>query len=190
MTLEDRLRAGFIRVAAEIKTLKAAQDAWLGVATTIVSPPGTVGFPGTRTYYMRVQRAPAGLTISKIALGVATSVGNVSVAVHRSTGTGVAAVPSTQVATSGAVACPAVAPYVEIPLSSAVTVARGDWLALSCDNILAAFAGITVQTAGAAGAVTVNDPIVRVGAGHPCPTTPVLTSVAPAARAFQLVGIP
>ncbi|WP_248240539.1 hypothetical protein [Microbacterium kunmingense] len=81
--------------------------------------------------------------ISKIALEVMVSNGNISVAVYRGAGgPGGALVPGARAATSGAVACPAVG-YAEVSLGAAVDVEPGDFLALSCDNVTAVFAGLS-----------------------------------------------
>jgi hypothetical protein len=89
--------------------------------------------------YIRVTR---GGTISKVGFHVGTASGNISVAAYRASGTGRAAVPGAQLATSGPVACPA-AGYREQSLGGNVTLEAGDYLGLSCDNTTATFLGVS-----------------------------------------------
>jgi lysophospholipase L1-like esterase len=84
-------------------------------------------------------RVREGGKVSKIGLFVGAASGAISVAVYRNTGVGRGAAPGERVATSGAVACPAVG-YAEVALDSAVWVRPGDWIALSVDNVTATFA--------------------------------------------------
>lgn len=98
-----------------------------------------------RTNYYRVI---GGGDISKVGLQVTTSSGNICVAVYRASGTGRGAVPGAQLASSGSVPCPA-AGYAEVALGKTVTVAPGDFLAVSADNTTAQFrAGTTVNLPG------------------------------------------
>lgn len=86
----------------------------------------------------RYTRVLVGGPISNIGFHVSVSSGNICVAVYRNNGSGRSAVPGTRLATSGAVACPG-AGFQTISLGGTVTVQRGDWIALSCDNTTAAF---------------------------------------------------
>jgi hypothetical protein len=99
-------------------------------------------FTGAQTWQTandaRFVRVLAGGTISKVGLQVEVSSGNISVGVFRKTGAGRTAGPGSRVATSGAVACPAVG-YAEVSLGASVDVEPGDYLALSCDNTTASF---------------------------------------------------
>lgn len=76
--------------------------------------------------------------VSAIGFEVGVSSGNISVAAYANSGVGRLAVPTTRLATSGAVPCPATG-YGEVALGSTVNLAPGDWLFLSCDNATATF---------------------------------------------------
>lgn len=113
-------------------------------------------------------RCMEGGTISKIGLDCVTSSGNISVAVHQNSGSGRASVPGTRLATSGAVACPAVG-YAEVSLGATVTLAAGDWIAISADNGTAAFRSLLN------GSTTTNLGLGRqfvASSSHPLPSTP------------------
>jgi hypothetical protein len=134
----------------------------------------------SRNQYVRITQGAG--TISKIGLYVGTSSGNISVAVYSNSGVGPAAVPTTRLATSGAVACPAGAAYAEVALGASVDVEPGYWFSLSVDNNTATFSGI--QTSGSA---------LQAGlfsyqaAAHPAPSS--AASLSPGGRAFVLLGI-
>lgn len=121
-------------------------------------------------------------TISSIGLEVVASSGNISVAVTRSAAG--RASPTTRVATSGAVACPAVG-YAEVPLTASVAVEVGtDWFALSCDNTTATFRG--------ASATTANNNLylgfqASQSASHPIPASP--TPTGGVSRSWILIGV-
>jgi hypothetical protein len=119
-----------------------------------------------RCFY--VVNVGASRTITKIAIQVGVSSGNISVAVYSPNVVDPAiAVPSTRKVTSGAIACPATG-YQEIAIASTL-VNNGDFLALSCDNTTATFLGFVT------GATSTN---MWRGIGglqetaHPAPTTP------------------
>ena len=104
--------------------------------------------PGTSTQSVvwgaandaRYVRVLAGGSITKIGFHVATSSGNISVAVKAdSSGS-----PGATVLSSGAVSCPA-AGYQEVSLGGTATVSPGDWLCMSCDNTTATFVGFSGQ---------------------------------------------
>lgn len=77
--------------------------------------------------------------ISKIAVHIAASSGNICVGVYKNNGsTGDLARPGAQKATSGSVACPAIG-VANVALTSSVYVDEGDWLALVADNATATF---------------------------------------------------
>ena len=133
--------------------------AWEPVALAMANPtpPATVNpnFGATTTAFAngtRWYRLPndSGFGfISKIALEIVTSSGNIGVAVYANTGTGRAAKPTgIPLATSGMVACPA-AGYAELTLGATVFVKPGDWFAYSPDN-----ATVTVRAFSAAPTVT------------------------------------
>lgn len=90
-----------------------------------------------RTIY---QRVVSGATITKVAIDVTTSAGNIAISVHSNTGSGRTSAPGTRLATTGAVACPAVG-YAEISLGASVVVAAGDWIGIGGDNATTAFRG-------------------------------------------------
>jgi hypothetical protein len=142
---------------------------------------GVVGTVANTALYYRVRD---GGTISKIAVEVTASSGNISVAVYSNSGAGSAAVPASRKATSGSVACPAIG-QAEISLGGSVTVVPGDWLAISSDNVNAAFrALLTSETTNALGAGR----IYKQASAHPLPATPAsLTAIT--GRALVLVGI-
>lgn len=140
-----------------------------------------VGIPDgpNRAVYVRVIK---GGTISKLGIFVGTSSGNVSVGVYSNTGAGTSARPASRQATSGAVACPATG-FQEISLGATVTVAEGDWFALSCDNITTTF--YRQLGAGINAFPFLN---CKQATGHPLPTS--TASLAAEDRPFIIVGIP
>lgn len=90
-----------------------------------------------RGWWYRVSGGKQGVT--KIALSVVTSSGNICAAIYANTGTGRAAAPGARLATTGSIACPA-AGYAELTLDASVDVAQGDhWFYFSADNITATF---------------------------------------------------
>ncbi len=124
----------------------------------ILTPPGTEwGFPYTyhptltlsaislyaanRAVYFRVHDRG---TISKIAIETTVTSGNICVGVYRPTALGRSAVPVTQIATSGSVACPT--GYAEISLGTTVEVLPGDYFALVSDNATAVFRTSSAQS--------------------------------------------
>lgn len=129
-------------------------------------------------------RSQGGGTITKIAIVVGTSSGNVCVAVAR--GTGGQNAPTTRVATSGSVPCPA-SGYAEIALTSLVAVsAVTDYLVLAPDNATATFlrAGAGSTFAWSAGLSYWQ------ASAFPVPAAVAPTPAAGAARAYILVGRP
>lgn len=148
-----------------------------GARPTDVAVVGTAA--NTALYY----RVRDGATISKIALEVTTSSGNISVGVYANSGTGRAAVPSALKVSSGAVACPA-AGVQEIALTAPIRVEPGDWLAISADNATAAFRStITAEETSALG----NGLCYKQATAHPLPSAPAsLTAIT--GRNILLVG--
>lgn len=113
-----------------------------------------------------------GFQISKIALQVGVQSGNISVAVYRGTGSGMARRPTgTPIAQSGAVACPAVG-YAEIPLDQAVTPLLGDFLFMSCDNVTASFYMVSGNVSPLQASVGYG----KSAGAHPAPDTSAWTS--------------
>jgi hypothetical protein len=157
---------------------------WAGFVIAGIDPMLTgsnvsIGAPNRCIYV----RAHTGAIITKIGVSVTVASGNVSVAAYANTGVGRAATPGTQLATSGAVACPA-AGYREIALPNAVRVNAGDWLGLSVDNTTASFAAGSGPGA--------ND--IQLGVclyqdtAHPAPATPA--SLSSGMRSLCLIGVP
>lgn len=145
---------------------------------TDVAVVGTVA--NTGLYY----RVRDGGTISKVGLEVTTQSGNISVGIYSNSGLGRSAVPAARKATSGAVTCPAVG-YQEISLGASVTVVPGDWIAISSDNVTAAFRSLltselTTQLS--------SGRCYKQATAHPLPATPAsLTAIS--GRALVLVGV-
>lgn len=131
--------------------------------------------------YIRVRDAGR---ISKIAYRVLTQGGNMSLAVYRNSGKGRAAVPGTQLATTGSFAVP-VPGYYEAALGGSVNVHAGDWLAISCSSATATFNSLL------AGGVDNNVGLgmkLRQAAAHPLPATPS-GLVAVQGYDFVLIGV-
>lgn len=141
----------------------------LGVGVAMTMDPrygfaGSVWPSANRGIYTRLV---TGSYISKIGIEVVTASGNISLAVYRNSGVGMAAVPTTRLATTGAVACPAASAGVlrEVALDVPVRAARGDWLFMSCDNGTASF------TRGSASFSTWNGAFFyRQDTAHPAPS--------------------
>jgi len=150
-----------------------------GARPTDVAVVGTVA--NTALYY----RVRDGGTISKVALEVTTSSGNISVGVYANSGSGRSAAPSALKVSSGALACPAIGVQ-EIALTAAIRVEPGDWLAISADNATAAFRStITAEETTALG----NGLCYKQATAHPLPSTPAsLTAIT--GRNILLVGTP
>jgi hypothetical protein len=147
------------------------------ITTDSKSVSGNTLSQSNQTYYYRTL---SGGVVGKIGFNVTTESGNIAVAVHENSGVGRSAVPGTQVASSGAVACPP-AGYAEVALNTSVTVSKGDWLAISFDL------GTTSLTGNAMAATALRDGIALRRSGHPTPTSgSFLTS----ARHFVLIGVP
>lgn len=121
-------------------------------------------------------------TITKLGIHVITTSGNISVAVYQGTGVGRARVPGACLATTGAIACPAVG-YAEVSLGSSVTVTNNDFLAISCDNATASFLG----TSGNASTLSLGLSFTQATV-HPF-STAAGTLVSSMFRAPQIVGV-
>jgi len=106
-------------------------------------------------------------TITKLAVHVGTSSGNISMAVYANSGVGLAAIPGARQDTTGAVACPATG-YQEVALGGSVDVVAGMWFALSADNTTATFLPVAAST----GITNLGKGFGMSGATqHPCPAT-------------------
>lgn len=117
---------------------------------TTVSPFTTLGngtFPtANRGLFFRVMGAKLGA--QAVRLTVAAQSGNICLAVYRNNGRdGRDAAPeASPVASTGAIACPAIGTQ-EVPLGSVVDIRKGDWLYLGADNIVCSFLRIaSLQT--------------------------------------------
>jgi len=154
--------------------LGIARTVWAGTSTALV----TVGSANT-TRYLRLAE---GGTISKIRVSVGVASGNVCAAAYSNTGTGLAAAPGTQIATSGSVACPA-AGQQDISLGGSFAVNAGDWLSIGADNVTATFAGLTGIGDG-----TLSSGVAGSQAVFPAPGTAAFT--AGNNRVVAMVGVP
>ena len=96
---------------------------------------GTAAPGASRCVYLRAEGSGV---ISKIAVDIGVSAGNICVGVYANSGAGTAARPAAQKATSGSVASPGTG-YREIALTSSVYVEEGDWLAVAADDGTATF---------------------------------------------------
>lgn len=93
-----------------------------------------------RSHYGRVQN---GGRITKLGIWVGAQSGNITLAVYR--GTQGRNPPTTRLATTGAVACPAVN-YQEVALDVPVNVdSRTDWFAITADNTTATFGRVSAS---------------------------------------------
>lgn len=81
-----------------------------------------------------------GVAITKGAVHVGTSSGNIGIAYYSNTGSGLSAAPGTLLASSGSVACPA-AGYAPIALGATITPNAGDWVCVWSDNATATLLG-------------------------------------------------
>lgn len=161
---------------------KGDTDGGLVVAFPLGSAPGSqVWATANNARYCRVI---TGGTISKIGLHITVASGNISVAAYAGAGGGLAQVPTTQLATSGSIACPAVG-YREISLGATITVYPGDFLALSADNITFAMAGNSGQDA----TPLVAGQLLKQSSAHPLPATPSGIT-ATGFRVPALIGVP
>jgi hypothetical protein len=160
-SLDDPLGIGFVSTLADLK----------GQAGTVVAQ-------ANQTYYYKVV---SGGVVGKVGLNVGVQSGDISVAVYANTGAGRTSAPGTQLATSGAVSCPA-AGYAEVALDTTVTVARGDWLAISADNATVTFTGTTIA------ASAIRDGQAWRTPAHPAPSPAGTLSTS--ARHYALIGVP
>lgn len=134
-----------------------------------------------RIYYIR-NLLGSGL-ITKVGFQVTTASGNMRIGIHRNTGTGVSARPSTLKGSTTLQAVPA-SGYRELALSAATYVAQGEWFSIIIDNTTA-----TLQAADAAATSTLYNGVAHVQDGlTDLPATPAVTGggVLP----FAIVGVP
>jgi hypothetical protein len=101
---------------------------------------------------------------------VSVTGGNISVGLYASSGTGRQAVPGNRYATSGAIACPA-AGQIQTTIAG-VTVAPGDWIALSSDSTTCTFLMTNNTAQNNALAKGIN---YYQASAHPLPTTAAAT---------------
>lgn len=173
---------------------QAATKGYVDSATTgdgwsIVRPPWATQATGLITianasscWYYRVVGAA---TISKVKLYVGTSSGNVCVAAYSNTGSGLAAAPGAQLATSGSLACPTGSAVAEVSLGASVALNAGDWLAIACDNTTATFGGLN----GLGGSGLTAGMVGQQTSAFPCPATPGTISYLNN-RLITLIGVP
>lgn len=116
-----------------------------------------------RCVYSRVLFGTASTSALRIRVG--TSSGNIAVAVYDNNGgVGTSAAPSSQLQTSGSVACPG-SGAATVNLGGAVMVPLGSWMALSANNATATFYGHATGTYSAYGFCAYQD------TAHPPPAT-------------------
>lgn len=128
-------------------------------------------------------------TISKIAIQVHTSSGNICVGVYANSGSGRSSQPGTRKATSGAVACPS-AGHAEVSLGGSVGVEAGDWFAISADNTTAKFRGPDNDAGGAGSSYDIarGSAMYQVSA-HPLPATASPSAAGMVGRTVTMVGV-
>lgn len=154
----------------------------LGMVPTVLSPFGNAQV-WSAANDARYLRCLSGGKVRYIGLNVAVSSGNISVGVYRSSGTGQGRQPTTLLASSGSIPCPA-AGYVDIDLGQTVDVLPGDYLAMSCDNATASFIGNSAATADR----LASGFVYSSGTSHPLPTTPTVPFAGSSFRVPFLVG--
>lgn len=128
--------------------------------------------PGTNVaHYQRIQNNPGPYTISKIGVYVGTSSGNICLALMR--GANSPTGPTTRIATTGSVACPAGNAWAEITLGASYVVdPTTDWFAVAADNgtvTLGRFGG--APNAGSVAGVGTGSSYRQTSA-FPIPATP------------------
>jgi len=165
------------------RTMSALRAA-LGIEPWVVTCPGaTPTLLATVANYAFAMRCYGAGTISKIALQIGTSSGNICVGVYSSTGVAYNAVPNARLATSGSVACPSTG-WQEVALGASVDVKTGDWLVVAFDNSTATVFGVASPGSGLA-----NHGLSRAQASaFPLPST--FTAAAGGDRQVRLWGIP
>lgn len=101
-----------------------------------------------RTTYVRAEGFAT--NVSSIVIYVGTSSGNISVAVYGNNDSeGTAARPSgARKATSGAIACPTGSAFTAVSITPTISIAAGDWIAISADNTTATFARSALTFSG------------------------------------------
>ena len=163
--------------SAETTGLNWAVDPFVvtcpGATPTLIAGVANWGF---------AMRAYGSGLISKIALQIGTSAGDICVAHYANTGVGPNATPATRLATSGAVACPA-SGYREVALTVPTYVRTGDWLTVSFSSSSATAFGVA-----APGSSIANNGLSWASNGsHPLPSSFAALS---GDRQFRLWGVP
>jgi hypothetical protein len=106
-----------------------------------------------------------GQSVSTLRISVGTSSGNISVGTYgNGSQPGSARLPHSQKSTTGAIACPA-SGVATVTLISAVTIAAGDYGAISADNTSATFQRVTTNSATSWGV------LANQSSAHPLPAT-------------------
>lgn len=108
---------------------------------------GAAALAANRAYYLRVQ---GGGTISKIAVQIGTSSGNICAAVYQDAIVGGLHCPRTRIATTGSIASPGTGRR-ELSLGASVVVRHGDWFYLGADNATVTFQRLSLNGALALG---------------------------------------
>jgi len=103
----------------------------LGIVHTAIDRPINASQVVGNTMYAYRVLEPG--TITKIRLCPGITAGNIVVAVYANTGVGVNAKPGARKGSSGPVPCPPANVTADVPLSAAVDVVAGDWLAVGSD---------------------------------------------------------
>lgn len=141
---------GSVAYGNDNPTATSSDEVIRTVSDPSVATSFTVSAAANRAYMMRVKQSGY---ITKIGFEVGVASGNIDVGVYRSSPgeNGLSARPLTRVASSGSVALSATG-YVEVPLTTPITVQPGDWLAVALDN--------TTATLRATSASHVADPLM------------------------------
>lgn len=131
----------------------------------------------------RFFRVVEGGSMSKVRITVQVASGNICVALHANTGSGLSAAPGTVKASSGSVACPAAGSQ-DIALGSTVVAVPGDWISIGADNTTATFNGVSGATDG-----TSSGGLAGVAAIFPA--TGTVSGFTPGNnRLIEVVGVP
>ena len=133
------------------------------------------------------QRVIGGGTITKLGIHVHASSGNISLAIFRANGAGRATgVLTTQVVTTGAIACPPVG-YAEVSLGGSYVINPGDWIVMSCDNTTASFRAASNSNYDTSPLHLGRSSLAN--SAHPVPSV-FGTSVGSYQKGFLIVGVP
>lgn len=135
----------------------------------------------SRTYAARVFGSG---TITKIRIIVGVQSGNICINVFGNTGSGASAQPGTLKGTTGSIACPA-SGAADVSLTGSVTVADGDWFAITADNNTATF-----SVAGSGGVLTIFAGESGFAAVNTVPIGSSLTLSSYESKVYLMKGLP